>query len=1191
MRKKFIAFPFLIFALALPPTASAQQSSDGERLEQSVSDSPLTEVLKQIEERFNIKISFSYDDLAGYRVSARISAKNIDEALAQALKGLPVSYTVSNGFYSVKAGKDIVGTVTVDKSENVSVSGTVVDTTGEPIIGAVIKIGSSTQAVTGNDGQFVLSLSKGKPENLIVSYIGLMDVKYFVSCKTDVVGIVIRMEDDAKSIGEVVVTGYQNIDRRHLTSAVSSVSMDDIRIPGVTNLEQMLQGKIPDLVLTNNSGELNATPKIRIRGTSTIIGNREPLWVVDGIIVNDPVDLSPDVLNDPDYVNRIGNAITGLNPQDIERLDVLKDAAATALYGTRAANGVIVITTKKGRVGKPQVRYSATATVHKRPYYTDRKVNLMNSKERVEFSQLLTQMHYIYPHDMPLVGYEYALQCLYDGTYTPDQFQQEVQKMETENTDWFDLLTRNSFSHDHNVNISGGSDKIRYYASLGYTNENDVIKDNNNNRYTANSKLDIALTDKLQLSFNISGYMSKKKYPQINTINYAYNTSRTIPAYNDDGTYSYYKRPSSDRNRFFNYNVLNELDNSFRRQNTSGATVTANLRYAPLNWLSFNGIVSASTSHTDQDGYYGENTYYAANLRYCEPGETPTAESLMPYGGELTTEKDKNKSYTVRLQANFNKTFGSEGQHGISAVLGGEANSNRYEAYARIDHGYYLDRGKKFMTDIPASFTSYDAWLRGNVPTITDNRTNLLSAYATLSYSYGNYFTLNANGRYDGSNKFGRRSNDKLLPVWSVSGMTDLMNVFHLGEQLPWVSSLVFKASYGEQGNMLDGQTSELVLRRGSVSAYYNELVSTAAAFANPDLRWEKTHSSNLAFEGSFLDNRLMVGFEYYYKKTNKAFMSKEISDVNGYSSYVVNSGDITNKGYNVNVTAIPVRNKDWYWSLSASLSKIMNEMKTAPGSQTYSLSDFLNGTAVVKGQPVGTFWSYKFTGLDPEDGGPHFDDGEDIKDELKSMGRYETYTTVLTPSGRRDPDVTGSINSTLSWKNWRLNVSLYYSLGAKTRLFRIFDDFVSGYSSEMNINRDLLKAWQKPGDEKKTNIPAVMGQLSPGYDKYWRHWSSVYDYEGVKIGDNAWTMYDYSNARVVSANYMKIQNVSLTYELPTAWLASCRLQRLAITLGATNLYTFCSRKLKGQTPTQGGFTEVQLSETPTWTLGLNVTF
>lgn len=1192
MRKKLIAFPFLVFALSLPQTAFAQQTGGNERLEQTVSDRPLTEVLKLIEEKFNTKIIFSYDDLAAYRVSARIKASTADEALSQALSGLPVGFTSNNGFYSVKANKAAAtGTATAGKSGNVSVSGTVVDATGEPIIGAVIKIGSNTQAVTDSGGRFGLSLAKGKPENLIVSYIGLRDVKYFVSCKTDVAGIVIRMEADDHSLGEVVVTGYQNIDRRHLTSAVSSVSMDDIRIPGVTNLEQMLQGRIPDLVVTNNSGELNATPKIRIRGTSTIIGNREPLWVVDGIIVNDPVDLSPDVLNDPDYVNRIGNAITGLNPQDIERLDVLKDAAATALYGTRAANGVIVITTKKGRTGKPQVSYSATATVHKRPYYTDRKINLMNSKERVEFSQKLTRMHYIYPHDMPLVGYEYALQCLYNGTYTADEFQQAVQSMETQNTDWFDLLTRNSFSHDHNVNISGGSDKVRYYASLGYTNENDVIKDNNNNRYTANSKLDITITDKLQLSFNIGGYTSKKKYPQINTINYAYNTSRTIPAYNDDGTYSFYKRPSSDRNRFFNYNVLNELDNSFKKQNTTGATVTANLRYAPFNWLSFNGIASVSTSHTDQDGYWGENTYYAANLRYSELGEEPTAESLMPYGGELTTEKDKNKSYTVRLQANFNKTFGDEGVHGISAVVGGEANSNRYEAYVRTDRGYYLDRGKKFMADIPATFTAYDAWLRGNVPVITDNRTNLLSAYATVSYNYGDYFTINANGRYDGSNKFGRRSNDKLLPVWSVSGMTDLAAVLNLKDHTPWINSLVLKASYGEQGNMLDGQTSELVLRKGSVSAYYNELTSTASAFANPNLRWEKTHSSNFALEGSFLDNRLMVGFEYYYKKTTKAFMSKEISDVNGYSSYVVNSGDITNKGYNINVTAIPVKNKDWYWSVSASLSKIMNEMKTAPGSQTYSLSDFLNGTAVVKGQPVGTFWSYKFTGLDPEDGGPHFDDGEDIQDELKSMGRYETFTTVLTPSGRRDPDVTGSINSTLSWKNWRLNVSLYYSLGAKTRQFRLFDDFVSGYSSEMNVNRDLLKAWQKPGDENMTNIPAVMGQLSPGYDKYWRHWSSLYNYEGVKIADNAWTMFDYSDARVVSANYMKIQNISLTYELRAAWLAACHLQRLALTLGATNLHTFCSGKLKGQTPTQGGFTEVQLSETPTWTFGLNVIF
>lgn len=1071
-----------------------------------------------------------------------------------------------------------------------SVTGTVRDTDGEPLEGAgVYNKKENKGTVTDANGRFSLDVAS-ETAVLTFSYIGKETKTYKARSGQN---IRITLEDDATMINDVVVTGYQNIDRRHLTSAVSSVKMEDIQIPGVTNLTQMLQGKIPDLVVTTNSGELNATPRMRIRGTSTIIGNREPLWVVDGIIVNDPVNLSADVLNDPDYVNRIGNAISGLNPQDIERLDVLKDAAATALYGTRAANGVIVITTKKGRAGKPQISYSATGTFRRRPHYTDSKINLMDSKERIQFSQDLVSMHYIYPVNMPMVGYENALQNLYDGTYTPEQFQSEVQRMQTMNTDWFDILTHNSFSQDHNVNISGGSDRIRYYASLGYTNESDVIRDNTNRRYTANSKLDITLSDKFQLTFNMSGYLNEKKYPQssINPIDYAYNTSRAIPAYGDDGNYAYYKKNGTNDAGYLNFNILNELENSYQSQSTTGVTMTANLRYAATDWLSINGILSTSASNTNQEGYWGEKTFYAANLRQSEYGVEPPTNSYMPYGGELSTDASKNKSYTARLQANFHKAFGKDNMHMVSAVLGGEANSNRYESTSTTARGYFLDRGKKFMTDISNEYTNYNTWLHRNVPSITDTQTNLLSAYLTASYSYGDYFTVNANTRYDGSNKFGSRSNEKLLPVWSVSGMTDLVNVFRLHDRWKPLNSLVLKASYGEQGNMLDGQTSELIIQKGAMSSYYGELYSKVYAFANPDLKWEKTRSANVALEGSLFDNRLMFGFEYYHKKTIDAFMSKAISDVNGYSSYVVNSGTLTNKGYNFNVTAIPVRNHDFYWSLSASLSKVMNRMETAPGAETYELSDFLNGTAVVKGQPIGTFWSYKFVGLNPEDGGPLFDDGEDLKDELKSMGKYDTFTTVLTPSGRRDPDITGSINSTFSWKSWRLNVGLYYSLGAKTRLFRIFDDFVSGYTTEMNVSRDLLAAWRKPGDETTTNIPSVMGQGSAGYNKYYRHWSSVYNYEGVKIADNAWTMYDYSDARVVSANYLKVQNVSLTYEVPQKWLSAYKLQRLAVTLGATNLHTFCSSQLRGQTPTQSGFSEVQLSDTPTYTLGLTINF
>lgn len=303
----------------------------------------------------------------------------------------------------------------------------------------------------------------------------------------------------------------------------------------------------------------------------------------------------------------------------------------------------------------------------------------------------------------------------------------------------------------------------------------------------------------------------------------------------------------------------------------------------------------------------------------------------------------------------------------MNVVLGAEANSNRYEAFQTTNRGYYEDRGKAFISDISDEYTAYSKWLLSNVPTVTDSQLNLLSAYATASYSYGNYFTVNANMRYDGSNKFGSRSNEKLLPVWSVSGMVDLAQVFKLQKKVGFLDALTLKASYGEQGNMLDGQTSELVIRKGSMNSLYNELYSTVKAFANPDLRWEKTHSTNLAIESSLLNHRLQVGFEYYYKKTTDAFMDKPISDVNGFSSYVVNSGTVVNKGYNFNITAIPVRTKNIYWSISGSLSKIMNEMKTNPGTEVYDLNSFLNGTSVVKGYPVNTFWSYRFIGLNPE--------------------------------------------------------------------------------------------------------------------------------------------------------------------------------------------------------------------------------
>lgn len=1176
---------FWVLMCAFTFSVSANTFAQQERVSLDLKDVAIRTLFDEIQRQTSLYFVFNTEltDRLG-QLSVNVKDETVENVLKKVLENTGLTYKFRGDLIVIQRDE-----VMKDEKKGKRITGVVIDGSTKGVLpGVTVKLCSETTVVLGTAtderGRFELMLPVMKG-TLEFSFVGFESLKVNFTEKTD--SLKIMLNEKLNELEDVVVTGYQQIDRRHTTSSVTSVKMKDIKVPGVTNLVQMLEGKIPDMVLMSNSGEINATPRLRIRGTSTIIGNREPLWVVDGIIVNDPVNLSPDVLNDPDYVNRIGNAISGLNPQDIERLDVLKDAAATALYGTRAANGVIVITTKKGRVGKPIVSYSAQATFRRRPRYTDKRIDLMNSQERVDFSQHLVDMHYEYPSNMPLVGYEYAVQQLYDREITPDEFQAEVAKLQTMNTDWFDVLCDDSFSHDHNVSVSGGSEKIRYYVSLGCTDEDDVNKATNR-RYTATAKMNMTLSPKVQLSFNLNGYLNDKKYAQddLNPIDYAYNTSRAIPAYNPDGSYAFYKKEVYST-VFMNYSFLNELANSYKKQSTTGTTMTANLRYTPLEWLSLDGILSTSVSNADIEGYWGEKTFYVTEKRESEYGEPVPLDSEFPFGGELSRQMAKNRSYTARLQANVNKYFGESGIHYLNVAVGGEINSNRYEEYSRTDRGYYRDRGKNFVTDVPDTYAAYVRWMVNNTPTIMDNRTNLLAAYATVSYSYGDYFTLNANMRYDGSNKFGSRSNEKLLPIWSVSSLANLKEIS--GLKADWVDNFSLKVSYGEQGNMLDGQYPELVLKKGAMNAYYGETQSVAHRFANPDLKWEKTRTVNFGLESSFLKGRLMVGMEYYCKKTVDAFMNKTISDVNGFTSYEVNSGIMENKGYNVNLTTTPVKLTNFYWTLSGSLSKIVNEMKVAPGKSTYDLSEFMSGNAVVKGQPIGTFWSYRFLGLSPLDGGPLFDDAEELQGELAMMSKYDVYTRLLEPSGQRSPDITGSLNNTFTYKSWRLNIGMTYSLGAKTRLFRVFKDFYEGYSSEMNINREILKAWKKPGDELETNIPAVMGTASDGYWYHHYHWTSWYS--GPRLAPNSWEMYDYSNVRVVSADYLKIQSVSLTYELPKHLLEAWGVQRLAVSIGGTNLYTFCNKRLKGQTPTQGGFTEIQLSDTPTYTLGLTLDF
>ena len=1188
----FIRKTFFVFLILASICTHVVAQTEG-RISVSFDNEKATTALRKVEKLSDVRIQYNYEDL-NFKVTFSLKNQTPIAIVNAIIKGHPLKAQSRNENIIITRIRDIGNIGNDNNNDNVKyIQGIVVDEKGEPLIGAIVKDRlNKVNTVSDVDGKFSLE-AKSDRIVLDVSYLG-MNPASFKGKKSDYA--IIAMTSNAHTLDDVVVTGYQQLDRRNLTSSVTSKKMEELEIPGVSDLSKMLEGKIPDLVSLSSSGEINATSRIRIRGTSTLIGNREPLWVLDGIILTDPIGLTSDVLNDPDYVNRIGNAIAGINPQDIQRIDVLKDAAATALYGTRAANGVIVITTKSGREGKPIISYTGQATFRKRPYYSDSKINLMNSAERVAFSQDLAEQHYVYPNSMSKVGYEYALIQYYAGQITQQDFLNRVQQMENQNTDWFDILCHNSLSYDHSVSISGGSERVRYYSSVGYTSQDDVTNNNTNKRYTAMAKIDMTLSKKFQLQFNLNGYLNDRKYQanNVNLINYAYNASRTIPCYNADGSYYFYGKYGNNGTigQYYNYNILNEDDNSGVTQQTNAVTATANLRYQPIDDLFFNAIFSTNITNGDVDTWHGEKSFYSSNLRSCEYDETPnTASSYMPYGGELSRQSTKNIGWTARLQGNYNKYFGSNMQHNANIAIGLEANSSHYTGDSYTQRGYYQDRGKSFATNIPSSYTRYWAWMKTNVPTITDTKTNMVSVYATLSYSFKNLFTINGNARYDGSNQFGSRSNEKILPIWSVSGNLNLINA--LGIKANWMNDWRLKSSYGEQGNMLNNQTTELVIKKGGMNSFYNEMTSEVAYFANPDLKWEKTHSFNIGTEASFFDNRLQFEAEYYYKNTTDAFLSKTISDINGYTSYIVNSGTITNSGFNFTLTATPIKLKNFYWIFSGNISKVYNKIKTAPGAETYQLSNFLNGSAVVADQAIGTFYSYKYLGLSPVDGGPIIEDWEDRQNEIKEADEYTAYTKVLVPSGRREPDITGSVNNTFTYKQWRLGTTLLYNLGAKTRLFRLFDGFSSNgaFSSDQNISRAFLNRWKKPGDEKTTNIPAIIGRGNGDYEYYSDHWSAASPYTGAPIATEWWTMYDYSTARVVSADYVKLSTLSLTYELTRKQLDRLGLERLAITLSGYNLKTWCNSALKGQTPTQGGFSDIQLSDTPSYTLGVSINF
>lgn len=1063
------------------------------------------------------------------------------------------------------------------------VTGKVTDTQKAPLPGVSIRIEGTTQGTTTNtNGEYSLILVGGKTHTLKATFLGMIPHTLKVTVgKEDTKRLpTIVLKEDDKALDEVVVTGYQIMKRRESASAIASVKAEDVVVPSAMNIDQMLQGKIPGVMVMSQSGEPSSTPTIRIRGNSTINGNKAPVWVVDGVIMSDAVPFTASDINSPDATYLIGNGISGLSPQDIESIDVLKDASATAIYGVKAANGVIVITTKKGKSSRPLVTYDGSFNINTRPTYND--FDMMNSQERIQLSKEIYDARLQYPRTPMSESFEGALQQLISKKISQEEFGQLVRKYETMNTNWFKELFRTTVSQNHSLSVNGGTDKVRYYTSVSYNNTPGIAKTSESERFTALSKVWVKINKIFDADAKITiSHQDNDGYNGVSPFTYAYNTSRAFSPYDDEGNYYYYRKYKTTP---VSYNVLNELNETGKSNVTNSLGGLFNLNAHIFKGLTYTGTVSYNWSDNRMKTWATDHSYSVANIRgydygYYKSSDSQYKTSVLPVGGTYSTDNTSRRSYMVRNTLSYVERFN---QHDVNLFAGIEIRSDKYEGISTLSYGWDPTYGQSIA---PIYTDRYLSRVKSGSfnPTITEKITQVASYIGSASYTYGNRYVLNANIRSDGSNKFGSNPKYRWLPTWSVAGKWILSNEKFM-QDVSFVNHASFRGSYGVQGNIYDDATPNLIVRMDGINSTTGLQEGSIYRLPNPDLRWEKTKSYNIGADFRLFSDRLTLTLDYYHKKTSDLITDMKVSPVSGRTYLYMNAGEAFNKGFEGSVSVDILRQKDIDWNFSFNFSHNTNEIVYAydanlTDSEMYQ--NMLSGNVATVGQPLGTIYSFKFAGLDSENGYPLFytTDGRKVY-----QGDYQLMELV--PSGSIYPDVSGGFNTRFTFKkNLTVSLGFSYQWGGVKRLPSIYQDATSAFDPSSNVPRDFINRWKQPGDEAWTNMPALYDATIT--DEFPDEKVAYYD-EGRTVDVDMSTMYDYSDIRVAKSDFLKLSNVMVSYRLPSKWLKKINVSEFTIRLQASNLKTWAAKEWKGLDP-ETAYANMPIM--PSYSLGASISF
>lgn len=1066
----------------------------------------LSEVLWEVQRQTDFTFVYSTEEVKNVKVEKLIvNHEKIANVLDKCLKGSGLTYTVHDGVIAIKPVSKVEEMAA--PQQKTKLNGTVVDETGEAIIGAnVIVKGTTNGCTTDLDGHFTLDVDH-LPATLMVSYIGYIRQEIKVtSAKT----IKVEMAPDNNLMDEVVITGYGTFKKSAYAGSAASVKGETLKDVPAISFKDLLQGNAPGVQFTSSSGQPGASSSLRIRGMGSFNASNSPLYVIDGVPMRSGTinTMSSDAGLD---------IMSTINSSDIESVTVIKDAAAASLYGSRAANGVVLITTKKGKAGKPSISLKA------------------------DWGSSDFAMDY-----RPIMGGEERRQYIYDGlvagqikkgkseadamAYADGEIDDYAPVPWCGYTDWDDVLFKKGNHQSYEASLSGGTDRFKYYSSLSYLKQDGIAINSGLERISGRLNVDFQATSKLKLGANVLfATVNQDVYSEGTSYSSPFYTSRNAvvpsdPIYNEDGSWN------RDLIRIGDRNPLLSATYDYQREYV---TRTFNTIYGEYEFIkdlkfkstfSYDYVITKGKDWSDPRTSNGDDINSGMSKKYYEYNKMVWANQV---------------SYKTSIARD----------HHIDALVG-------YE----IDDQY-----RDYLSGYATNFATHDKnQISNGMKTESvggnDTRTRMVSYLTRLNYDYKNKYYLGGSFRTDGSSRFQR--DNRWGSFWSISGAWRIIEEEFMSPTKDWLTDLKIRASYGVNGTLPSDYFGYMGLS-SLTNGYLEQPGIIQSQLRNDDLQWETNYNLNLGLDFA-LWNRINVTLEYYTRTTKNLLMDRPISMTTGFSSYLMNIGEVKNKGVELEISSTNIQTKDFSWNTTFNISHNKNKIVTLDGMQT----EIKSGSQIRKvGKSYRTFYMIEFAGINPETGAPQFytndvdENGNYIKDITEEINK--AHAIVL--DKHAEPNAIGGLSNTLRYKWFDLNFMFSYQFGGYS-----YDNWAQktehgGNDLEANIPSYYKDSWKKPGDVTK-------------YELF---------YEKPSVAMNKVT----TTRRLHSTDFIRLKTLTFGFTVPKDWTRKIGIENVRLYASANNLWTWAAYDYYDPEAVSGGTAIWGTPPLKTVTFGINVNF